>query len=246
LFLHTESIEYFFDIFFYRLNHLSSSSINSSSILKNLRIIDEFFPLQFNDYGTCPKLLIDNQQLLLNIHGLLNQFECQNINECSNENDFIINRYRRIFLINGSILFHRIHLLISHLSNQLTNDIYHFLLHYGHLNLTQLSSDLCQLLLFKEIFPFGYETKQRLFLIVCCQGELTLAIIIENQYEKDFNIPPDHGLIQQIKLVLNDIYSIFPKNITNSSPWIISSPANFVKKQLKRTISLPLIGGISK
>jgi len=242
LFLYKESIEYFFDIFFYRLNYLSYSST-----LKNIRIIDEFLPSQFNDYGICPKLLIDNQKLLININGLLNQFECQNINECSNENDFIINRYRRIFFINGSILFHRTNLLISHLSNQLTNDIYRFLLHYGHLNLTQFSSsDLCQILLFKEIFPFGYEIKQRLFLIVCCQGELTLAIIIENQYEKDFNISPDHGLIQQIKLVLNDIYSIFPKNITNSPPWIISSPANFVKKQLKRTISLPLIGGICK
>jgi hypothetical protein len=58
-----------------------------------------------------------------------------------------------------------------------------------------------------------------------------------------FSLSPDHGLIQQIKLTLNDIYSILPKIITNSSPWIIASPSVFVKKQLKRTISLPLIGG---
>jgi len=45
---------------------------------------------------------------------------------------------------------------------------------------------------------------------------------------------------------LNDIYSIFPKIITNFSPWSISSPAAFVKKQLKRTISLPLIGAFTQ
>ena len=61
-----------------------------------------------------------------------------------------------------------------------------------------------------------------------------------------FSIPPDHELIQQIKLTLDDIYSIFPKIITGSSPWNLSSPVTFVKKQLKRTISLPLIGGIRK
>jgi len=58
-----------------------------------------------------------------------------------------------------------------------------------------------------------------------------------------FSISPDHGLIQQIRLVLNDIYSIFPKMISNEIPWTIASPTRFVKKQLKRTISLPLIGG---
>jgi hypothetical protein len=129
--------------------------------------------------------MVDNQQFLINIDGLLNQFECHNFNECSNEHDFIINRYRRIFFVNGSILFHRIHLLISHLSNELTNDIYRFLLHYGHLNMTQFYCDTWQLLLFKEIFPAGYEIKQRSFLIVCSQGELTLAIVMENQYEKN-------------------------------------------------------------
>jgi len=37
-----------------------------------------------------------------------------------------------------------------------------------------------------------------------------------------------------------------PKKITNSVPWIISSPANFVNKQLKRTNSLPLVGGMQR
>ncbi len=186
LFFYKESIEYFFDIFFYRLNHLLPSSTTSrSSILKNLRLIDEYFPAQFNDYGTCPKLILDNSQLIININGLLNQFECQNLNECSNEHDFIINRYRRIFFMNGSILFHRMHLFISHLSNELTTDIYRFLVHYGHLNMTQIRSDSWQLLLFKEIFPLNTESKQRSFLVVCSQGELTLAVVIENQYEKD-------------------------------------------------------------
>jgi hypothetical protein len=185
LFLYKESIEYFFDIFFYRLNHFSSPSINSSFILKNLRLIDEFLPAQFNDYSTCPKLILNNQQLLINIDGLLNQLECQSLNECSNENDHITNRYRRIFFLNGSILFHRIHLLISHLSNELTNDIYRFLIHYGHLHMTQFYSDTWQLLLFKEIFPTGYESQHRSFLIVCSLSELTLAVIIESEYEKN-------------------------------------------------------------
>ncbi|CAF1253567.1 unnamed protein product [Rotaria sp. Silwood1] len=247
LFYYQESIEYFFDIFFYRFYCLSSSTKNSSSILKNIRLLDEFLPSQFNDYGTCPKLNIIDQQLLFNINYLLNQLECQNLNQCSNEYDFIINRYRRIFFLNGTILFHRNHLLISHLSNEITIDIYRFLIHYGHLNMSQFYYDTWQLLLFKEIFPSNIESIQRLFVIVCSQGELTLAVIIQTEYEKnDFNIPPDHELIQQIKLTLNDIYSILPKTITNSSPWIISSPVGFVKKQLKRTISLPLIGGFSK
>ncbi|CAF2791342.1 unnamed protein product [Rotaria sp. Silwood2] len=247
LFYYQESIEYFFDIFFYRLHCLLSSSINSSPVLKNVRLLDEFLPAQFNDYGTCPKLNLNDQQLVFNINHLLNQLECQNFNQCSNENDFIINRYRRIFFLNGSILFHRNHLLISHLSNETTIDIYRFLIHYGHLNLSQFYYDTWHLLLFKEIFPSGYESKQRSFLIVCSQGELTLAVIIQTEYEKnDFNIPPDHELIQQIKLTLNDIYSILPKTIINSAPWIISSPVAFVKKQLKRTISLPLIGAFSQ
>jgi hypothetical protein len=184
LFLYKESIEYFFDIFFYRLNHLLPSTKTSSSILKNLSLIDEFFPAQFNN--SCPKLVVNDHQLLININRSLNELECQNLNECSNENDFIINRYRRKFFINGSILFHRIHLLISHLSNELTNDIYRFLLHYGHLNMTQFYSDTWQLLLFKEIFPIGCETKQRSFLIVSSQNELTLAVIIESEYENNY------------------------------------------------------------
>ncbi|CAF0734192.1 unnamed protein product [Adineta steineri] len=248
LFYYKESIEYFFDIFFYRLHHLlSSSSINSSSIFKNLRLIDEFLPAQFHNFGTCPKLILNNQQLLINIDCLLNQLECQSINQCSNEYDSIINRYRRIFFLNGTILFHRTHLLISHLSNELTNDIYHFLLHYGHLNMTQFYCETWQLLLFKEIFPIGHESKYRSFLIVCSQGELTLAVIIESEYEKnDLNISPDHEIIQQIKLTLNDIFTIFPKILPSSSPWILSSPSAFLKKQLKRTISLPLIGGFNQ
>ena len=58
-----------------------------------------------------------------------------------------------------------------------------------------------------------------------------------------FRISPDHNLIQQMKLVLNDIYSIIPKMISHSSPWPLSSVTAFQRKQLKRTISLPLIGG---
>lgn len=60
----------------------------------------------------------------------------------------------------------------------------------------------------------------------------------------NFRIPPDHELIQQIKLTLNDIYTMFPRVIPNTVPWILSSPVAFVKKPLKRTISLPLIGGM--
>ncbi|UJR31637.1 hypothetical protein I4U23_019119 [Adineta vaga] len=249
LFMYSESIQYFFDIFFYRLNHLlpSTSTTNSTSIFKNLRLIDEFLSAQFDNFGTCPTFMLNNQQLLINIDGLLNQLECQHINECSNENHDIINRYRRIFFLNGSILFHRTYLLVSHLSNDLTSDIYRFLLHYGHLNVTQLSSQNGQLLLFKEIYPTSYETKYRSFLIVCTQGELTLAVIIETEYEKtDLNISPDHEIIQQIKLTLNDIYAILPKLLTNTSPWHLSSPSTFLKKQLKRTISLPLIGGFNQ
>ncbi|CAF2939452.1 unnamed protein product [Rotaria sp. Silwood2] len=88
-------------------------------------------------------------------------------------------------IIHGSILFHRNHLLISHLSNETTIDIYRFLIHYGHLNLSQFYYDTWHLLLFKEIFPSGYESKQRSFLIVCSQGELTLAVIIQTEYEKN-------------------------------------------------------------
>ena len=193
LFYYKESIEYFFDIFFYRLHHLlsSSSSVNSSSIFKNLRLIDEFLPAQFHNFGTCPKLILNNQQLLINIDCLLNQLECQSINQCSNEYDSIINRYRRIFFLNGTILFHRIHLLISHLSNELTNDIYHFLLHYGHLNMTQFYCDTWQLLLFKEIFPIGYESKYRSFLIVCCQGEFDPDPIKEKKLDPDLDPVPN-------------------------------------------------------
>lgn len=183
---HREAMEYFFDIMFYRLNHLSpSSKTTSSSILKNLRLIDEFLPAQFDEFGVCPKFFVDNPQLLVNIDGLLNQFECQNFNQCADEHDSIANRYRRHFFIHGSVLFHRRYLFISHLSNALTNDLYHFLLHYGHLNMSQFYADVWQLLLFKEIFPAGDQTKQRLFVAVCSQGELTLAIVLENPYEKN-------------------------------------------------------------
>ncbi|CAF1238332.1 unnamed protein product [Adineta ricciae] len=247
LFMYTESIQYFFDIFFYRLNHLLSSSANSSPVLKNLRLIDEFLPAQFGNNGTCPTLMLNNQQLLINIDCLLNQLECQRFNECPNEDDVIINRYRRSFFLNGSILFHRSYLLISHLSNELTSDIYRFLLHYGHLNVAQFPCETGQLLLFKEIYPTTSESKSRYFLVVCTHGELTLAVIIETEYERhDFNISPDHGIIQQIKLTLNDIYSIIPKLLGNASPWHLSSPSAFLKKQLKRTISLPLIGGFNQ
>lgn len=61
-----------------------------------------------------------------------------------------------------------------------------------------------------------------------------------------FSISPDHGIIQQIKLTLNDIYSIVPRTLANASPWHLSSPSAFLKKQLKRAISLPLIGGMRR
>lgn len=177
----SESMEYFFQILFYRLFHLTSTA--SSSIFKHVRLVDEFLPAQFDQYGTCPKFVVHDQHLLTNMAHLLNQLECQNINECSNEDDFIINRYRRAFFVLGSVLFHRLHLVISHLSNELTTDIYRFLLHYGHINMSQLPTDTWQLLLFKEIFPVGTESKQRSFLLVCSQNELTLAVIIESEYE---------------------------------------------------------------
>lgn len=183
---HAESIAYFFDVFFYRLNHLLPSPTNTSPVLKNLRLIDEFLPAQFDSDGTCPTLIVNNQQLIINIDGLLNQLECQSFNECSNDNENIINRYRRAFFLNGSVLFHRAHLLISHLSNELTNDVYRFLLHYGHLNMPQASADVWQLLLFKEIYPTGHDSKYRSFVIVCSQGDLTLAVTLESEYdEKD-------------------------------------------------------------
>jgi len=171
LFFFQQSIAYFFDILFYRLYHL--------------RIIEEFFLRQFSDNGLCPKFLLNNQQLIINIDGLLNQFECQHLNQCSNENDFITNRYRRLFFTQGSVLFYRHYLLLTHLSNKLTTDIYYFLLHYGHLNFNRYLFDSWHLLLFKEIFPNEIESKQRTFLLVCCQGDLTLAIVLENQYEKN-------------------------------------------------------------
>ena len=46
-----------------------------------------------------------------------------------------------------------------------------------------------------------------------------------------------------MKLVLNDIYAICPTIVSNTSPWPIASPLAFMKKQLKRTISMPSIGG---
>lgn len=59
-----------------------------------------------------------------------------------------------------------------------------------------------------------------------------------------FRISPDHSLIQQMKLLLNDVYSIMPKLLSHSSPWPLSLPAAFLRKQLKRTNSLPLFGGM--
>ena len=172
---YSESIKYFFNIFFYRLYDLS---------LTNSSLIDELLPVQFNDYGTSPKLNLNDQQLLFNIDNLLNQLECQEFNQCSNEYDYVINRYRRIFFVHGCILFHHIYLLTSHVSNEITNDIYRFLNHYGHLNIKERNVDTCYLLLFKEIFPHDYASKQRLYVIVCSQGDLTLAVIIQNEYEK--------------------------------------------------------------
>lgn len=185
LFTYSDSIEYFFDVFFYRLNSLLESSIINAPILKNIRLVDEFLPAQFDDYGTCPKLNFNDHQLLFNIDCLLTQLECQNFNECSNENDFITNRYRRIFFLTGSVLFHRIHLLTTHLSNQTTNNIYRFLLHYGHLNMSQFYSDKWHLVLFKEIFPSGFNSKQRSFLIVSSHGELTLAATVQTEHENN-------------------------------------------------------------
>lgn len=45
-----------------------------------------------------------------------------------------------------------------------------------------------------------------------------------------------------MKLIINDIFAIFPSNICQTSPWPITSSIPFVQKQLKRTFSLPMIG----
>jgi hypothetical protein len=164
----SESIDYFFRIFFYRFSHLTHTS---SKILEHVRLVDEYLPAQFNDYGTCPKLFVHDAHVMSNVDACLNQLECQVINECSNEHDTINNRYRRQYFLS------------SHLSNELTIDIYRFLVHYGHITMSQLSDDSWQLLLFKEIFPCQIETKQRSYLLVCSEKELTLAVIMENQYQ---------------------------------------------------------------
>lgn len=181
----SESMDYFFQIFFYRLNHLTTES---STTLKSIRLIDEFLPAQFNQFGSCPKLIISDQTIQIHLDKLLNQLDCQNLNECENENEKISNRYRRIFFVRGSVLFYQQHLVLDHLSTDLTVDIYRYLLHYGHLNLTQqIPNDTWQLLLFKQIFPQGLDAKKRSFLYVCCQNVLTLAVIVDLEHDtRDF------------------------------------------------------------
>lgn len=173
-------MEYFFQIFFYRMSHLIS---DSSPILKSIRLIDEYLPAQFNDSGACPKFALQDQTTFIQIDSLLNQLECQDFNECSNENQMLSNRFRRIFFVHGSILFYRQYLVLSHVAPDLTMDIYRFLLHYGHLNLTQTSNETWPLLLFKQIFPQGFAAKKRSFLYVSSQSELTLAVIIDDEYD---------------------------------------------------------------
>jgi hypothetical protein len=177
-----ESMDYFFDILFYRLNQLSNPT---SARLKHIRLIDEFLPAQFNDFGTCPTLIFPNRQILSEIASRLTRLECQNFDQCSNEQDAIANRYRRAYLLTGSVLFHRIHSVVSHLPNELTNDIYRFLVHYGHLNMAEFHSNAWQFVLFKEIFPGGHRSRHRSFLLVCCQNELTLASVIESEHEQN-------------------------------------------------------------
>ena len=175
-----ESMDYFFQIFFYRLSQLV---VESSPTLRSIRLIDEFLPAQFNSFGACPKLIIADQSVQIRIDHLLNQLECQNLNECANDDEAISNRYRRVFLVRGAVLFHQQHLVLDHLSTDLTIDIYRYLLHYGHLNLTQISSDTWQLLLFKQIFPQGLDARKRSFLYVCCQNALTLAVLVDLEHD---------------------------------------------------------------
>lgn len=58
-----------------------------------------------------------------------------------------------------------------------------------------------------------------------------------------FRVSPDHGLLQQLKLSMSEIVSSFPPLIFNVSPWTIASPTDVLKKQLKRTLSMPSMGG---
>ena len=177
----SESMDYFFQIFFYRLSQLA---LETSPTLKSIRLIDEFLPAQFHSFGACPKLIITDQSVQMHLDRLLNQLECQNLNECANDEDEAIsNRYRRVFLVRGSVLFHQQHLVLDHLSVELTIDIYRYLLHYGHLNLTQISTDTWQLLLFKQIFPQGLDARKRSFLYVCCQNALTLAVLVDLEHD---------------------------------------------------------------
>ena len=179
-----QSMEYFFQILFYRLFHLNKTP---SNIFKHIRLIDEFLPAQFDSNGACPKLFVHDQQLMMNIDNLLNQFECQNINDCPNEDENIRNRYRRSLFVVGSALFHRFYLVTSHLTNEMTVDVYRFLVHYGHINLSQVPRDSWQCLLFKEIFPQGtLNTSKRSFLLVCCQNDLIMAVVMETEYEQPY------------------------------------------------------------
>jgi hypothetical protein len=176
------SMDSFFEIFFYRWLQLIRPT---SAIFKRTRPIDEFLPAQFNEYGTCPKLPLDEAASLLHVDTLLNRLDCQQLDDAAVEDDLLDNRYGRVFLIVGSVLFHCCHLVSSHLSNELTTDIYRFLLHYGHLNISEFAVDHYRFLLFKEIYPSDSIRliNQRFFLLVACQGHLTLAVMVQSEYQ---------------------------------------------------------------
>lgn len=181
-----QSIEYFFQIFFYRFFHLNE---NSTSILKHIRLVDEIFPAQLDVNGACPKIFIHDKKLLMYIDSILNQLECQQINTCSNDEFHVQNRYRRYFFVVGSALFYRFYVVTSHLNNQTTVDIYRFLCHYGYLSISQISQDQWQCLLFKEVFlEKNIHTRRRSFIIVCCQRDLILAVLIETEYEQEYAV----------------------------------------------------------
>ncbi|CAF1349267.1 unnamed protein product, partial [Didymodactylos carnosus] len=210
---------------------------NVSPILKHCRLSDELYIDQFEGI---PKLLTLTDVQLTNVDSILNSLESQELNECSNE----INRFRRPSYVYGCVLFFQSLLVTSHLSKTITLDIYRFLIHYCHLKMRELRPRTTELLIYKEIFLTGTHS----FLIVFSLAEFTLAVVVQTH---DSQSSPDHVLINQIQFILEEIEraqltsQIRQSFVNNISPWIISYPSNFVKKQLKRTISLPLLSAFT-
>ncbi|CAF0885036.1 unnamed protein product [Didymodactylos carnosus] len=231
----SSAVKHFFNLLFYRLYNMSSPNV--SPILKHCRLSDELYIDQFEGI---PKLLTLTDVQLTNVDSILNSLESQELNECSNE----INRFRRPSYVYGCVLFFQSLLVTSHLSKTITLDIYRFLIHYCHLKMRELRPRTTELLIYKEIFLTGTHS----FLIVFSLAEFTLAVVVQTH---DSQSSPDHVLINQIQFILEEIEraqltsQIRQSFVNNISPWIISYPSNFVKKQLKRTISLPLLSAFT-